>query len=246
MDFGSYVKAQEAIYLQALGLGSQPLRPLSEEFQFQAKKILIVAPHPDDECLMSGFALRAKAEFHSEISVLPFSYGSNRDRQAERKSELLHALQVLGFSLLDSRSAGFDELRAQDVVKALQEYAPDLIIFPHLKDGHPTHMKCSEIVDSSARLWAKTNGRTLHLLETEYWQAMENPNLMIPLSLKEVAQMGSALMEHRGEVSRNPYHLTLPAWLMDCKRRGSERVMGLGSKNEASIVFAQLYRYLKL
>ena len=69
---------------------------------------------------------------------------------------------------------------------------------------------------------------------------------MIPLSVAEVAQMGSALMEHRGEVSRNPYHMTLPAWLMDCKRRGSERVVGLGSKNEASIVFAQLYRYLKL
>jgi hypothetical protein len=246
MDFGSYAQAQEALYLRALGLSAHSLQPLAQALRFSVKKILIVAPHPDDECLMSGFALRAKEEFQAEVAVLPFSYGSKLDRQAERKRELTQALQVLQFLLLDVRAGGFEELRAHDLVKALQAYTPDLIIFPHSRDGHPTHMKCSEVVDSSARLWAKTNARTLHLLESEYWQVMENPNLMIPLSLKEVTQMGAALMEHQGEVSRNPYHLTLPAWLMDCKRRGSERVSGMGSFNDASIAFAQLYRHTEL
>ena len=47
-------------------------------------------------------------------------------------------------------------------------------------------------------------------------------------------------MEHKGEVSRNPYHLRLPAWYMDQVRRGSERVLGAGTE-AATAVFGQLY-----
>ena len=73
MDFGSYAQAQEALYLRALGLSAHPLQPLAQALRFSVKKILIVAPHPDDECLMSGFALRAKEEFQAEVAVLPLA-----------------------------------------------------------------------------------------------------------------------------------------------------------------------------
>jgi hypothetical protein len=46
---------------------------------------------------------------------------------------------------------------------------------------------------------------------------------------------------HAGEVARNPYHLTLPAWMMDNVRRGSELVSGPGAA-APGFAFAALYR----
>jgi hypothetical protein len=45
---------------------------------------------------------------------------------------------------------------------------------------------------------------------------------------------------HEGEVSRQPYHLTLPAWLMDSARRGAERVGGAGAA-ASGMSYAALY-----
>jgi hypothetical protein len=46
---------------------------------------------------------------------------------------------------------------------------------------------------------------------------------------------------HVEEVKRNPYHLRLPAWLMDNVRRGAELVGGQGGA-APDFIFATLYR----
>jgi hypothetical protein len=80
------------------------------------------------------------------------------------------------------------------------------------------------------------------LLESEYWHALHDPNLRVPLSAQTVIRMGEGLLRHQGEVARNPYHLSLPAWLMDQERRGTELVDGLGGTSSDPAVFSQLYR----
>ena len=67
------------------------------------------------------------------------------------------------------------------------------------------------------------------------------PNLMIESSATDVADLVAALSQHVGEVSRNPYHLRLPAWMMDNVRRGAELVGGQGSSSP-QFTFATLYR----
>jgi hypothetical protein len=57
---------------------------------------------------------------------------------------------------------------------------------------------------------------------------MDDPNLMVEMSGNDVADMIVALTFHVGEVNRNPYHLSLPAWMMDNVRRGGELVGGQG------------------
>ena len=76
---------------------------------------------------------------------------------------------------------------------------------------------------------------------------MHHPNLLVPLTSAHLTRMGEALLKHVGEVSRNPYHLTLPAWSMDQLRRGSEMLESLSGKTLAGAkvkegVFAQIYR----
>ena len=56
--------------------------------------------------------------------------------------------------------------------------------------------------------------------------------------------MIAATTFHAGELKRNPYHLLLPAWMMDNVRRGSELVGGQGGA-APDFTFAALYRLRK-
>jgi len=84
-------------------------------------------------------------------------------------------------------------------------------------------------------------GLACQVVETEFWGAMDAPNLMVESSAADVADLVAALSLHVGEVARNPYHLRLPAWMMDNVRRGAELVGGQGG-TAPRFAFATLYR----
>lgn len=64
---------------------------------------------------------------------------------------------------------------------------------------------------------------------------------MVEYSAEDVADLMTATSFHVGEVKRNPYHVLIPAWMMDNVRRGAELVGGQGGA-APQFVFAQLYR----
>lgn len=57
---------------------------------------------------------------------------------------------------------------------------------------------------------------------------MESPNLLVEVPPAILARLIEALACHCGEVTRNPYHRFLPAWMMDNVRRGIERISSPG------------------
>ena len=63
---------------------------------------------------------------------------------------------------------------------------------------------------------------------------MESPNLMVEISASELGDLITALTFHVGEVKRNPYHLSLPAWMMDNVRRGGEWSGGRAGRRRTS------------
>jgi hypothetical protein len=78
-------------------------------------------------------------------------------------------------------------------------------------------------------------------VETEFWGAMDTPNLMVESSECDLVDLITALSFHVGEVRRNPYHVRLPAWMMDNVRRGGELVGGQGGA-APDFTFGTLYR----
>jgi hypothetical protein len=70
---------------------------------------------------------------------------------------------------------------------------------------------------------------------------MDDPNLMVEVSERDLVDLITATTFHVGEVRRNAYHLSLPAWMMDNVRRGAELVGGQGGA-APDFVFAALYR----
>lgn len=219
-------------------------------------EVWILAPHPDDECLMAPYALDWQAKTGGRVVVIPLSLGSDPQRQAARREELVAACRVLGAELhwagdLEARvlRPGFGKTdEGADLLTQLDQRASlhpvEGLLFPHAADGHPAHQATFEIGQALAGLWAKTLSWTA---QTEYWFPLEKPNVLWPVSTVVATRCLAALLCHQGELQRNPYQATYPAWLMDNVRRGAERLTGNGPGQAApGFPFGQLLTVTRL
>jgi len=188
--------------------------------------VLIVSPHPDDECICGGLALRLLKENNAFVINVCVTLGSNIKRLSERSRELEEACEILDFEntfLSDSWT-----LKVRELKSLIQKYNPDLIIAPHAKDHHPTHIKTSELVKKTLTSLKKT---TTLVAWSEYWGQLSKPGLLVEIPFDHLNLQMRALSLHRGEVERNPYHLRLPGWMIDNVRRGAELIGGKGSES---------------
>lgn len=214
---------------------------------------LIFSPHPDDECIIGGLALRMAREAGMRIINVAVTLGSNLERREPRLRELRDACHWIGFNLELTGPLGLERIhpatRASDpehwsnavnvIAEILARFRPRVIFFPHDADWNQTHIGTHLLVTDAL----KTLPATFHCLvaETEFWAPMAKPNLFVELSEALASDLIAALSFHVGEVRRNPYHLRLPAWLQDNVRRGAELVGGQGAA-APDFNFAALYR----
>ena len=56
------------------------------------KRVLILAPHPDDECITGLLPLRLRRECGFEVWAAPVTLGSRRERRAARLRDQIKAL----------------------------------------------------------------------------------------------------------------------------------------------------------
>ena len=103
-------------------------------------------------------------------------------------------------------------------------YPQAKLLVPHEKDWNSTHVGTHYLVNDALKTMEESF--CCGVCETEFWAPMGNPNLMIESSVADVTDLVTALSFHVGEVSRNPYHVRLPAWMQDNVRRGGELVGG--------------------
>jgi N-acetylglucosamine malate deacetylase 1 len=223
------------------------------EVDDDAPKVLIFSPHPDDEVVIGGLALRLLRESKWNVINVAVTQGSNKARQPERLQELKNCCNCIGFGLVQTSPNGLERitmkarteepahwLRCVDTIAdILKQHRPRVILFPHEADWNTAHVGTHFLVlDALQRLPADFNCYTV---ETEYWGPNPAPNLMVELGEQEVADLITALTFHVGELQRNPYHLTMPAWMIDTVRRGAELVGGQGGA-APDFTFAILYR----
>jgi LmbE family N-acetylglucosaminyl deacetylase len=206
--------------------------------QKSASKVLLFSPHPDDECIFGLLPLRLMREAGKQIINVPITHGSNVDRQAGRAQELENACAYLGW-LISKGKEGLGPLTVADVVRMLEQYKPEIIFMPHAKDWNSRHISTHHLVVDALKQMGDDFSCTV--VETEFWGAMDDPNLMVEADAQTLADLVAATSLHVEEVSRNPYHLLLPAWMQDNVRRGGELVGGQGGE-VPDFAFATLYR----
>ena len=182
--------------------------------------------------------------------------GSKKERQAERLIELQNACRYIGFGVETTGPNGLERVtaktRASDsqhwngmvkvIAGILIKHQPRVILFPHERDWNGTHIGVHHLVMDALRNMMP--GFECFVVETEFWGAMDDPNLAVEISEADLADLITATTFHVGEVQRNPYHLSLPAWMMDNVRRGAELVGGQGGA-APEFRFAALYRSSK-
>jgi LmbE family N-acetylglucosaminyl deacetylase len=244
-DFARLLADTKPVDPSALGRPTRPSLPPD------APKALIFAPHPDDEVIIGGLALRLLRQLKMNVLNVAVTLGSRADRQAERWQELKSCCDYIGFGLVSTGERGLEGINpaakkkdpqrwassVEVIARVLSEHRPSIIFFPHDDDWNQTHLGVHHLLVEALA----ASSLACLTVETEFWGAMDTPNLMVESSAADVADLVAALSLHVGEVARNAYHLRLPAWMIDNVRRGAELVGGQGGA-APEFAFATLYR----
>jgi LmbE family N-acetylglucosaminyl deacetylase len=130
------------------------------ELDLSARRIIIVAPHPDDEVLGAGGLIQAALSCDISVEVVAVTDGEGShplskvtgdlDLAAVRSRESYVALRRLGW--VEPRITtlhlpdGKVEQRRAELDEALEKMVQtgDLLVAPWRRDGHPDHDACGE------------------------------------------------------------------------------------------------------
>ncbi len=125
-------------------------------------RVMVFAPHPDDELIGCGGSIAKHVKNGNEVFVVYMTSGdsgslkySKTELAKLREDEARRGLEILGvkkFTFLRNPD-GYLESNKENLVKTLsliREYKPNIIYLPQADEGHPDHRKTHEIATSAA------------------------------------------------------------------------------------------------
>lgn len=240
--FGETFKADSADFAQTC----------APRYLKSQKRVLIFAPHPDDESMSGGLAMRMMRECGFKVTDVAVTLGSNKARRPGRRAELAECCKRLSWDLkICADGEGFDNINpksrgtpawraaAEEIAEIISSENPAAIFFPHRNDWNKTHCGVSLLLSDALAILGDSYGGMV--FETEYWGAMKSPNLMVEIPEDILGFQMEATSCHTKEVERNPYHIRIPSWMSDNVRRGGEIVGGQGNA-APNFAFAVLLR----
>ncbi|WP_395687279.1 PIG-L deacetylase family protein [Caenimonas koreensis] len=116
-----------------------------------ARRVLVIAPHPDDETMGCGGTIALLAK-HIEVQAVLVTNGDGAGElppgtSETRKAEMTAALQLLGVTrptiFLDEPDGHFADspaFRAR-LAKIIEDFQPNWVFVPWLLDSHPDHWR---------------------------------------------------------------------------------------------------------
>jgi LmbE family N-acetylglucosaminyl deacetylase len=137
------------------------------------KRIVVFAPHPDDETLGCGGTIAKRLSEGYEVFVVSMTDGRNalstifgitkaptpKEMKEIRRNELIKAMEVLGvpkgnivfFDFEDGKLLYHSRAAATKAFKILNELKPVEIYFPHERDHNPDHQAANIILRDCIR-----------------------------------------------------------------------------------------------
>ncbi len=124
-----------------------------ENTDLTGRRVLVLAPHPDDETLGCGGSLRLHADAGDSVKIVFLTDGAKGDAtgQAEksgyvaaRRKEAERACEILGiadleFWLYEDRALSGARGAVPRMIDLLNEYGPELVYVPSPMEFHPDH-----------------------------------------------------------------------------------------------------------
>ena len=188
------------------------------------RRVLVVAPHPDDETLgCGGTLLRHRRDgdvllwcIATEMSGLP---NIPAKRLAAREMEIQSAAKAFGFQKvfrLGFPAAGLDKVPARELhaamAKVLKAARPDLVYVPHSGDVHGDHAATFAAAWSACKAFRAPYVKEVRAMEipSETEQASPNsahafaPNCFVNIS-PYLQRKLKLLSLWKGEMGRHPF-----------------------------------------
>ena len=131
-------------------------------------RVVVFAPHPDDETLGCGGTIAKKLAEGYEVIIVVMTDGrflllkssgiddepSPEQVKEIRRGEVLRATKILGvpeenvifLDFVDGTLDEHEEAAEEKVAEILEKYAPSEVYFPFERDAHPDHQATNRIV----------------------------------------------------------------------------------------------------
>ena len=189
-------------------------------------KILVIAPHQDDEILGCGGYIKKNIENGSSVVVLFTTSGwsgirnkkmSKNERVKIRENEAIKAGKVLGikkfiFLRKNDRAIYADKTLLFDIVKTIQTIQPDVILSPHEDDTDLEHQIVNKLTKEAA--WLAKEGALItklsparqlkEILFYEVWAPIKKPTVYVDIT-KHIDQKIKALKQYKSQLQQRDY-----------------------------------------
>ena len=192
-------------------------------------RVLVLAPHPDDECVGCGGTVRKYVESGSRVRVAVLTDGRDGDpavrelaredparRRAEdelvvrRKAETSAALRILGVEQGYFLDACDGQLQREVSTVAgrlagmLSEWRPDIVLLPFLTDRHADHFAANRCLIEAVGLLGPGWAESLDCLGYETWSPIY-ANVYVDIS-STIACKLRALECHESQLPFSDFH----------------------------------------
>lgn len=177
-------------------------------------KVLILAPHYDDDVISCGGAMYLHCQRRDTVDVIYFTDGSASKESGLDKNELSTVRQleaqkacaVIGNGIhmthLKEKDGEFQETNQliewlADKIH-IEDY--DRIYFPSIYDIHKDHFTVSKILNTSLSMINYTH----ELMIYEFWNPLKHPNRFVQVDGIEDIKL-NALAEHKSQIKYVDY-----------------------------------------
>lgn len=202
-------------------------------------RVLVIAPHPDDEVLGCGGTIVKHAQGGDKVylCIVTKAYPPewSEDEIKERREEVLSANQILGIKktyFLDFPTVRLDTVPQKElndsIARVVGEVKPEVVYIPHRGDINKDHCLVFDAAMVALRPEPGTVVRKVlsyeTLSETE-WAAPFSENIFIPNLFVDISKTLEIKLEamsaYKTEVKEFPHPRSLQAISALAKRRGS-------------------------
>jgi LmbE family N-acetylglucosaminyl deacetylase len=159
----------------------------------QAKRILVLSPHPDDEAIGLGGAIRHHVVTGDKVRVVFLTSGENGGHGVPpdvtlpiREAEAQQAAEILGSDSIEFWRQPDGNLKADAPLvrrlrDAIEAFEPNRIYVPHQDEMHPDHREAAHLVHR-ALTELQANGAIPSVLMYEVWTPLQHMDEVLDIS----------------------------------------------------------------
>jgi LmbE family N-acetylglucosaminyl deacetylase len=181
-----------------------------EPVRLRGERLLVLAPHPDDEVIGCGGLVAQHLGEHRTVRIVIATDGAQAGDGLLREDESRRGIATLGggscsVEFLRFPDRGLDDSVAERLREELRAFRPDLILVPSPVEIHPDHVALSrafcELIERDEALFAELAVAKVAFYEVS---APLRPNALVDIS--DVAEKKyAALAEHQSQLGVRDY-----------------------------------------